>query len=462
MQPTSGLPALVTPPTITTTTTAASQAGYRSLPAKKTSTEPTQGAGKRKYRAKPRPVQYFEDTASEDENPGNGDGDGSSSGDSVHSDAAAPAKRQRISRVTTRSSTRTVTPNEGTSGAPHSPSPSPATMAQLFPIPPNIDSSDPVEGLSSDAGTMSIIPSDLEPTNASAGTMGSPLGGNITYTNNKTSAGVGEVPLPSTDDVGIPSVTNTATKPTTDTDFDLATVIELATDAEVPATSNDIEHADPGNPPVTDAKITGGNAEPPVKATSTLFSSSTTPTITPPFSALPDVINEAIVPGFLLQHGKGKRQVNIFRYLNEVEDPHFRQVLLRYIHFEINAGVGGSLPTSGRPVEISNWTSRARPFMIHDYTKGKRSFSAFVDSVIVWWGSIQPSWRSFERGEVSRGVHGEWDALCASRINGLLNVVMLVYWWARVLKEQCVGDSTRADYENFADDVAWVLSNLST
>ena len=59
-------------------------------------------------------------------------------------------------------------------------------------------------------------------------------------------------------------------------------------------------------------------------------------------------------------------------------------------------------------------------------------------------------------------VYGGWDALCAPRINGLLNVVMLVYWWARVLEEQCVGDSTRADYENFADDVAWVLSNLST
>ena len=460
MQPTGGLPALVQPPTITAT----SQASYRSLPAKKTSSEPTQGAGKRKYRAKPRPVQYFEDTASEDDNPVNGDGDGSSSGESVHSDAAAPAKRQKISRIATRSSTRTVTSREGTSGALHSPSPSPAAMAQLFPVPPKIDSSHPVEGSSLDAGTTSIIPSVLQPANVSAGTIGGSLGGNINYANSKTPAGAGETPLPGTD-ADIPSVTDTTIKPTTDPDLDLATDpdIEPATDTELEyAASRGIEHAYPGIPPITGAKVTGGAAEPAVKATSKLFSSGTTPTITPPLSALPDVIDEANVPGFLLQHGKGKREVNIFRYLNEVEDPHFRQVLLHYLHFEINAGVGGSLPTSGRPVEISNWTSRARPLMIHDYTKGKRSFSAFVDSVIVWWGSVQPPWRSFERGEVSREVHGGWDALCAPRINGLLNVVMLVYWWARVLKEQCVGDSTRADYENFADDVAWVLSNLST
>ena len=63
---------------------------------------------------------------------------------------------------------------------------------------------------------------------------------------------------------------------------------------------------------------------------------------------------------------------------------------------------------------------------------------------------------------VSREVQGDWETLCAPCINGLLNVVMLVYWWSRILKEQRPSDGIRADYEFFADDVSFVLSNLST
>ena len=169
------------------------------------------------------------------------------------------------------------------------------------------------------------------------------------------------------------------------------------------------------------------------------------------------------VPAFLLSHGKGKRKVDIFDYLNQVEDPHFRQVLLHYIHIEASdkSGMSGLLPTSNRPVEISQWSARARPAGLPDFTKGKRTFSSFVDSAFAWWGSIQPSWRSFKCGEVSREVNGDWGVLYAPRINGLLNIVMLVYWWVGVLEEQKPKDGIRADYEEFADDVAWVFSNLS-
>ena len=68
----------------------------------------------------------------------------------------------------------------------------------------------------------------------------------------------------------------------------------------------------------------------------------------------------------------------------------------------------------------------------------------------------------FERGRVCRDVCGGWDVLAAPRINGLLNVVMLVYWWAKILEKEELKDGMRAEYELFAEDVAWVLSNLST
>lgn len=84
----------------------------------------------------------------------------------------------------------------------------------------------------------------------------------------------------------------------------------------------------------------------------------------------------------------------------------------------------------------------------------------FVDSVFVWWGSIQPAWRIFDRNCVSREVCGGWDALHSPRTNGLLNVVILAYWWIQVLNEHGPEGSVRADYEFFVEDVTWVFSRL--
>lgn len=168
------------------------------------------------------------------------------------------------------------------------------------------------------------------------------------------------------------------------------------------------------------------------------------------------------VPEFLRSHGKGKREVDIFNYLNQVKDPRFQEVLRQYVRIAANPEPEGgcALPTTGRPVEIGQWIARARPSNPPDFASKKRTFSAFIDSVFEWWGSIQPSWRSFKRGQVSREIHGEWDVLYAPQITGLLNVVILAYWWIKILDKGKEQDGVRADYEEFAEDVAWVFSNL--
>ena len=186
-------------------------------------------------------------------------------------------------------------------------------------------------------------------------------------------------------------------------------------------------------------------------------------TVTAP-AVPPRVIDTENVPAFLLSHSKGSRQVNIFKYLNELQEPRFQQVLFRYVHFETRdkSNTNGSLPTTGRPPEISKWTSRARPAYLPECAKGEQTTRTFVDSILGWWGSIQPEWRLFERGVVSHKVQGDWGGLHAPGINGLLNVVILVYWWGRILEECRPEDGVRADYEFFAEDVAWVLSQLDT
>ena len=190
---------------------------------------------------------------------------------------------------------------------------------------------------------------------------------------------------------------------------------------------------------------------------------SITTTVTPPLASS-NIVDVGGVPSFLRSHGKGNCRVDIFNYLNEVQDPRFRKVVYHYINFEIsdNSCTNGSLPTANRPIEISQWSSRACPAAPPDHKKGKWTFAMFVDLVFAWWCSLQPSWRTFQRGTVLCTVKGDWGVLCAPHINGLLNVVILIYWWAWVLEEQEPGGGARADYEFFADDVAWVLLHLST
>jgi len=284
--------------------------------------------------------------------------------------------------------------------------------------------------------------------------------------------------------VPVPSVSDTSTAPTDSIGLRPAgarvgatdigpgvthdTCVPLATDADVRLATYAMTRPD------TDAEV-AANTEASA-ATATQVNSATTTstthsaitlTTTPQPSGPPELssgLGKPRVPAFLISHGKGKREVNIFHYLDEVQDHQFRRILLYYILIEANdkSGVNGSLPTAKRPVEIGQWTSRARPATLPEYTKGGRTFSEFVNSIITWWGSIQPSWRSFERKTMVREVRGDWGALYAPRINGLLNVVVLVYWWIRILEEDEPEDGSRTDYEQFTDDVAWVFSHLAT
>ena len=436
-------PAHETPSThVRLTTTAARRANYRPLPTKNATSAPTDGTKKHKHTVDPRPFHYSEDSGSDDDNSDDRSGDGSSSGDSVTFDAPARVKRQRTSRIVTRSSTRTTTADMGKSGELNSASPSPTITAQPLPAIPEADAPSSAGVLLTSA---TATPSDLQPVDVYTGAMdaGGSLSRSTSHVGGET--GSGDVPSTRIEPISDLPTTDTKVLPATDTEF------LPATDTKVGAVA-------------AFRVFTDTTVELAIKPTSSARPSIVTPTIAPhsPPPALSDDIDEDSVPTFLRSHGRRSREVNIFAYLNQVEDLHFRQVLLQYIRIVTNdkSGESGSLPTSKRPSEISHWSSRTRPATIPDFTKGKRTFSVFVDSVFAWWGSIQPSWRSFERGEVSREVNGGWEVLHAPGINGLLNVVMLAFWWVRVLEEQKPKDGIRADYEQFTDDVAWVFSNL--
>ena len=247
------------------------------------------------------------------------------------------------------------------------------------------------------------------------------------------------------------------------------TISANLTDPQTPDTPADTDvddslSGDSGVPPASSEHASPAIEHETISESGSIAGTPSAVTAVIPPLALLNIIDVKDVPTFLSSHGKGNRRVDIFKYLNAVQDSHFQKVLLHYLKFEVSdkSGASGALPTANRPIEISQWTSRARPSTLPDLTKGNRTFAIFVDSVFTWWGSLQPLWRSFQRDRVSREVQGDWGVLCAPRINGLLNIVILVYWCARALEEQGLDDSVRADYEFLADDVAWVFSRLST
>jgi hypothetical protein len=382
---------------------------YRPLPTKKLPPESVLGLNKRKHSAGLHPVPHLEDVGSEDDNPGSCSGDRSSSGESISSNPPRRAKRQRTSRVT-RSSIRLPVPDLGMSLA--SPAPAVAVQQPLVVSDPTLLS--PADVPTADTPT----PESDTPVPADAKSMPAVVS-----------------------DADIPLVTGARMLPPDDASTTVA-------DPAIGATSST----------AITTTIVPNSPSPPA------LSNDIIPSDSPSSPASPNVIEAGVVPDFLLRHGKGRRMVNIYQYLNEVRDARFRQVLFHYINFEVfnDSGKGGSLPTAGRPAKIALWSSKARPEGLPDYTKGGRSFSDFVDSIFTWWATIQPPWRSFERTKVSRAVKGGWGSLLAPRINGILNVVMLVYWWFKILEEENPEGSIRTDYELFADDVAWVFSNLCT
>ena len=358
---------------------------------------------KRKRIGKARVVDHFEDTPSDSDSSIDL---GSSSGDAADEGLPTPAKRPRVSMRTTRSSTRTTTPNIAGTEESIDHGDTPSTPPQVAAA---TTSSNPMDPPDTPIDSMNAEALEKDPPSAESGAPS----------------------VPSTQEK--PPAPSEADTPLTTSEVMNATSAESAGDGGVAQTAS-----------ITDSQLATNTATPP-----------------PIFS---DPINSEAVPAFLRSHGKGIRQVDIFAYLNEVQDPRFRQVLINYLNFEINdkSGLCSTLPTPNRPPEVGQWIAKARSANLPDYEKGGRTFSMLVDSIFAWWSALQPSWRSFERGTVSRQVQGSWGSLRYPRINGLLSIVVLVYWWSRILDEKEPEDGVRADYDFFADDVAWVLSNLST
>ncbi|KAF6746465.1 hypothetical protein DFP72DRAFT_1076322 [Ephemerocybe angulata] len=113
------------------------------------------------------------------------------------------------------------------------------------------------------------------------------------------------------------------------------------------------------------------------------------------------------------------------------------EMIMQWGVLELALGFGkvskGSLPVKGRPEEWSQWT-----------TKGARNHdhSPFIDdpaelglAITSWWRSIQPPFRHSDGPELKPiyedpSTAGDvWASIRKSGTNGLLSLMMLVFWW---------------------------------
>ena len=156
------------------------------------------------------------------------------------------------------------------------------------------------------------------------------------------------------------------------------------------------------------------------------------------------------IPDFLT----GKH--DIYSYLSGIGEARYQDLLKSYIIFELanHSPIRGTLTTARRPKGVGWWSSRARPDKLPPYD----SLSSFTASITEWWTFIQPTWRGIEPGKISR-TDGDWERLYQPGVNGLLNVIILAYWWARILEERETPDDDT--YSWFISDVTWVLSRLT-
>lgn len=175
------------------------------------------------------------------------------------------------------------------------------------------------------------------------------------------------------------------------------------------------------------------------------------PTPTPPSpSPVPDPGPELEIPKFLMER-------NIYGYLSSVEEPAFRDLLNNYLRFELadNSRIRGALSTTHRPAVVAWWRSRARP----SRTPPFNDFESLTKDIIQWWVTLQPRWRKIKPGKTVRN-EGDWEDLYQPGLNGLLNVVILAHWWAKILKNR--GLAVNETYSWFVSDVSWVLSQLTS
>lgn len=141
-------------------------------------------------------------------------------------------------------------------------------------------------------------------------------------------------------------------------------------------------------------------------------------------------------------------------------------VTLEHTYGLVNKTRGFPKVEYDRPLLLTTWVRDGR---------GRTCFPAitnvpkFADGWWLWWSYLQPGWRSRKR-PLSRDSsfnddENVWSKLIAPGANGMLGVVVCVYWWGKAELNKEIAGAVKVqgrveDWEEAVTDVEWVLKEL--
>ncbi|KAJ8469825.1 hypothetical protein ONZ45_g16760 [Pleurotus djamor] len=109
-----------------------------------------------------------------------------------------------------------------------------------------------------------------------------------------------------------------------------------------------------------------------------------------------------------------------------------------------------------RPIQVYNWIRSARYY--HRQPPIPK-LDAFASSWWHWWAEINPSWRERSNdGKLTRSGDGDWSDLIVPGVNGLLSVLVSLWWWRA---QAASGSPALASWQDAIADVLWVLGQIA-
>ena len=127
-----------------------------------------------------------------------------------------------------------------------------------------------------------------------------------------------------------------------------------------------------------------------------------------------------------------------------------------WVKFEQEQGFEekGKLATADCPDAILQWKKRARS---STWRPDIPNVASFEREFRTWWISLQPTWRVSE-GTIIAGGRGDWDILRKSGQNGLVCVLVGLFYWGTAVQDN---ENGRKGWAEHVEDCVFVLRQLA-
>ncbi|KDQ24430.1 hypothetical protein PLEOSDRAFT_1107361 [Pleurotus ostreatus PC15] len=115
---------------------------------------------------------------------------------------------------------------------------------------------------------------------------------------------------------------------------------------------------------------------------------------------------------------------------------------------------GEELSKLSRPPQIGTWIKSRR---YYNRLPKILDPKVFADQWWRWWRASNPSWRVVDGSDsLSKDRDGPWDGVTATGINGLLSIIVGLWWWRERTAD---ADPAIETWHNAVEDVVWVLQH---